>query len=443
MKSLRGIGKGLGVGLATAVGATFLALAACTGGGAPEGSAEKAAGPVPVTLWYHTGRPAERDTITRQVAAFNARQHDFRAALTLIPEGAYGAQVQAAALAGDLPDLLELDGPMLASYAWAGRLRPLDGLLPDAATADLIPSLEVQGTWQGRRYGAGTFDSGLGLFADRAALAAAGIDLPADPAHAWDAARFRQVLGALAAHDPDGQVLDLKLNQRGEWLTYAFYPLLVSAGGDLIDRRTLKAAGTLDGPASVRALTELQGWIAGGRVDPDLDDAAFTSGRVALAWAGHWEYPRCKAALGERLAVLPLPDLGTGSRTAQGSWQWAVTKDARAPEGAARFLAFLLEPDQVLAMAQANGAPPGTRAATARSPLYGPGGPLRLFAEQLGTVSVPRPATPAYPAITAAFQRAVSDIAAGADVREALSRAAADIDRDVAASRYPVPGAPR
>ena len=89
-------------------------------------------------------------------------------------------------------------------------------------------------------------------------------------------------------------------------------------------------------------------------------------------------------------------------------------------------------------MSGANGAVPATRAAVARSPLYGEAGPLRLFVEQLERGAVPRPRTPAYPAITSAFQRAFDDVRNGGDVRRALGRAAAVIDRDVADNRgYP------
>jgi multiple sugar transport system substrate-binding protein len=425
--------------------AALLPVAACTRKEAEAPATP--AGPEPVTVWFHTGRLAERDVLQSQVADFNGRQDGYRVALTLIPEGGYNAQVRAAALAGDLPDLLDLDGPLLASYAWSGLLVPLGSLLPKATRADLIPSIATQGTWPPERgarlYGAGTFDSGLGLFADRAALAAAGVRVPDATATAWSAKEFRDALAALAERDPDGQVLDLKRNYKGEWFTYAFSPLLVSAGADLIDRKTLKAGGTLDSDAAVAAMSQVQSWFRGGYVDPNLDDAAFVQGRVPLSWAGHWEYGRYHDALGARLAVLPLPDMGTGSRTGQGSWQWAITAKAKSPEGAAAFLAYLLEPEQVLAMANANGAPPGTRAATARSALYGPGGPLRLFAEQLGTAGVPRPRTAAYPAITDAFQRAFADIASGADVKGALTRAAAAIDRDVADNHgYPVTGTP-
>ena len=44
-------------------------------------------------------------------------------------EGTYNEQVQAAALAGQLPDLLDFDGPNLYNYAWAGHLLPLDEFL--------------------------------------------------------------------------------------------------------------------------------------------------------------------------------------------------------------------------------------------------------------------------------------------------------------------------
>jgi len=92
----------------------------------------------------------------------------------------------------------------------------------------------------------------------------------------------------------------------------------------------------------------------------------------------------------------------------------------------------LLRPDEVLAMTRANGAVPATREAIARSSLYKPGGPLRLFAAQLlDGYSVPRPQTPAYPIISSAFEQAFRDIQNGGDVQAALDRAVALIDRDI------------
>ena len=397
------------------------------------------AGPLELSVWFHTGQPGERRVIEEQVTRFNASQDEIAVALTLLPEGSYNAQVQAAALADALPDLLEFDGPFLYNYVWQGRLRPLDDLLPASLRDDLLPSIVAQGRYRDALYAVGSFDSGLGLWADRKALEAVGARIPSGVDDAWSVDEFEALLAELAKRDEDGAVLDLKLNYRGEWTTYAFSPLLVSAGADLVMREGVpRAAGVLDGKEAVAAMQRLQRWIGDGRVDPNLDDDAFTARRVALSWVGHWEYNRYREVLGDDLLLLPLPDFGHGARTGQGSWAWGVTRRCEHPEVAAAFLAFLLRPGEVLAMSEANGAVPATREAVARSPLYGEGGALRLFVEQLERGAVPRPRTPAYPAITNAFQQAFDDIRNGGDVQQALSRAAAVIDRDIADNRgYP------
>jgi multiple sugar transport system substrate-binding protein len=393
-------------------------------------------------VWAHAGQESERQVLVQQVSRFNDSQADTWVQLTFIPEQSYNAQVQAAAVAGEMPDLLEFDGPFLYNYVWQGHLEPLDSLLSAKTREDLLPSIKKQGHYLGRLYGVGIFDSGLGLYASRSALEAAGVRIPAGPEDAWTGDEFTDVLWALADRDPDGMVLDLKLNYAGEWFTYAFSPLLQSAGGDLVNRTDFQSAGgVLNGPESVGAMSTLQQWFSRGYVDRNVDDAAFVSGRVALSWAGHWEYPRYAEALGEDLVILPLPDLGKGSRTGQGSWVWGITKRANHRREAVRFLEFLLQPEEVLAMATANGAVPATRTAIERSPLYGPDGALVLFTRQLTDgFSVPRPQTPAYPVITSAFQEVFHDIRDGGSVQGALDKAAAVIDQDIADNKgYPPP----
>jgi len=394
---------------------------------------DQARGPTLLSVWVHAGQAAERRTIEQQVARFNAAQTDVRAQLTFIPERSYNAQIQAAAVAGELPDVLEFDGPFLYNYVWQGHLLPLDALLSTETQTGLLRSITEQGRYLDRLYGVGTFDSGLGLYVRRSALKAAGLRLPTGPEDAWSGDEFSAGLAALAARDEDGMVLDLKLNYSGEWFTYAFSPLVQSAGGDLIDRTDYQSArNLLNGPQAVAAMKVLQSWLTSGYVDPNVDDAAFVSGRVALSWVGHWEYSRYKEALGDDLVVLPLPDLGNGSRTGQGSWVWGVTQRCHSPKAAARFLEFLLQPDEILAMASANGAVPATGPAIERSPLYGEKGALHLFSRQLREgFSVPRPQTPAYPVITSAFQRAFIDIRNGGDVQAALNRATEAIDQDI------------
>lgn len=384
-----------------------------------------------VTLWRHDGTDAENRTFATQVRAFNNAGHHIRIEVRSIPEGDYNDVLLAAAAAGGLPDIVEVDGPLVASYVYQRQLAPLDGLLDAADLAGQLPSLKAQGTVGGHPYAVGVFDSGLGLFADRRQLRAAGItDWPRTPTQAWTASEFTRVLRRLAAHDPDGRVLDVKENYGvGEWLTYGFAPLVSSAGGSLVDPDTLTPAGHLDGPATVRALTQLAAWAR--FVDPDADDAAFVQRRVALSWVGHWVYRDYARALGPDLLVLPLPDLGSGSKTGQGSWAWGISAHSAHSEQAADFLHFLLSEPEVLRMTAANGAVPGTQDALGASAAYQPGGPLRLFAEQLlascgsraptpDCVAVPRPTTPGYPMLSAQFAEAVAASLAGRDPTPAL-----------------------
>ncbi len=179
--------------------------------------------------WAHSGREAERLVMEKQVARFNNRQDSVRVRLTFIPEGAYNAQVQATALAADLPDVLEFDGPFLYSFVWQNHLRPIDEYLARETPDNVLESVKNQGTYRQRLYSLGQFDSGLGLFGRRGRLEAAGARIPQGPEDAWSVQEFESILARPAENDPDGQVLDLKLNYGGEWYTCGFSPVLWSA----------------------------------------------------------------------------------------------------------------------------------------------------------------------------------------------------------------------
>jgi multiple sugar transport system substrate-binding protein len=394
-----------------------------------------------LTVWAHAGQASERKIIEQQMRVFDQQHDDISIDLTFIPEHSYNAQVQAAAIADDLPDVLEFDVPYLYNYAWQGHLQPLDELLPGRLKQDLLPSIINQGNYQQHLYGVGTFDSGLALYARRSLLQKINARIPENPAQAWTISEFNTILKNLSQQDEDGAVLDLKLNYPDEWFSYAFAPVIQSAGADLIDRTDYRhAVGVINNDAAVGAMQHIQSWLRNGLVDANVDDAAFINERVALSWAGHWEYQRYAGAFGDDLVLLPLPDFGQGSRNGQGSWVWGIASQSLRQQQAAKLIRFLLQPEQILAMTSANGAVPATNTAIKQSDLYKKGGALHLFVQQLrnGT-AVPRPATPAYPVISASFRQAFADIRNGMDVKQALDRAAAAIDQDIKDNRgYPL-----
>ena len=379
-----------------------------------------------------------------QVSAFNATEQQVQVKLITLPVGDYAQQVQAAAAHGGLPDLLDFDGPNLYNYAWSGKLKPIDSCVSKSLREDLLPSINEQGSYANRRWGIGTFESGLGLYVRSSILMKAGIRIPASPADAWTADEFTTVLQRLRQA---GFVrpLDLQLNEPNpEWYTYGFAPAVWSAGGDLIDRTDYRTVdGFLNGPGAVKAFTVMQQWFTEGYVDRNATGDAFEESRSPISWIGHWFYDRYSKAFPGDIRIVPLPNFGERTATDSGSWQWGITSNATDGDAVWRFLQFLLRPAEVLRMTRANGAIPATRSAVRISPDFAAGGPKHLYIEQLeDRVARSRPQTPAYPALSAAFARAFNEaVLQERPVDASLDAAARSVERDLREHQYYPPPA--
>ncbi len=388
-----------------------------------------------ITVWTHNlPGDAEGEALVAAVKAFEQTQDDYKIELVPIAGENYPDRVTNSAQSGSLPCVLEFDGPYLYNFSWLGYLQPIDRFVSAEMKADFLPSIIAQGTFDGKLYSLGQFDSGLAIYGNRQYLAAASIRIPTFE-QPWSLAEFEEALEKLTALPEVEHAIEMKINYgRGEWFTYGFSPILQSFGGDLIDRQTYQqASGMLDGPQSVEAMQHFQSWFdKGWASQPTADDEFYVSKTVALSWVGHWMYNPYADGLGEDLILLPMPDFGSGPKTGMGSWNWGITSNCLDPVGAWTFIEHLLSPEEILRMTGANGAVPARQSALAQSTLYGETGPLHLFVQQLeSNRAVPRPITPAYATISTAFAKAVENIVNGADVRTELSQAAQEIDQDI------------
>lgn len=422
----------------------LLVATACSSGGGGEGAVcDGTIDQDTIEVWVHEG--SEADAYVELIEDFNASGAGVTVELTQIPEGGYTDAVNSAAAAGDLPDVIDFDGPTLANFAWSGNIVHLEDCITDEVRDKLLPSIIEQGEYAGNLYAVATFDSGLGLYAWRSALDEVGARIPEGPDDAWTAEEMEQVLVDLQ-NAGYAMPLDIKIHYgtQGEWMTYGFAPVVWSAGAGLVDRDSLEAEGVLNSEEAVEALTIFQDWAERDLINTEtVDDTPFLEKTTPLSWVGHWMYNPYKEAAGDDLVLLPLPDFGDGSKTGMGSWAWAITSANEDGDAAWAFLEFATQDDTILTITAANGAVPATTTALEQNPLYDEGGDLHLFRVQLEgapDIAVPRPLTPGYPTVTSEYWGAMDKILLGEDVQSTLDSAAAAIDADVEANDgYPEP----
>ncbi|HIY25240.1 MAG TPA: sugar ABC transporter substrate-binding protein [Candidatus Brachybacterium merdigallinarum] len=381
-------------------------------------------------MWTHAGGNEEELPVIEQIVAdFNA-QSEVEIVLESFPQASYNDAIVAAATSGDLPDILDLDAPIMPNWAWAGYLAPLE--IDQTVLDTMLPT--TIGRFQDQVYSVGPYDTALALLGRRSALEAAGLRIP-EVDSPWNREEFDEALAALSELPDYEFAIDLGVWDVAEWWPYAYAPLLQSFGGDLIDRSSfLTADGVLNGPEALEFGNWFQsvftnGWAS---TTPTTGGTDFTQGIVPLVWAGGWQVLQAMDVHGaDEVLVLPPPDFGAGSKTGAGSWQWGISSSSQNVEAASEFLSFLLQDEYLVAYSDAIGTFPTTPTAVEQTEHYQPDGALEPIYEISREYALVRPETPAYPVISSVFDRIMRDIMAGSDVQTSLDQAVADIDANI------------
>ncbi|MDJ1007974.1 MAG: extracellular solute-binding protein [Paracoccaceae bacterium] len=400
--------------------------------------ATSAAAQTELSLWYHGAGSAnaEEALVNQMVEEFNASQSDWRVVIETFPQLAYNDAVGAAALAGELPDILDVDGPVMPNWAWAGYMQPLgidesilDGFLPGPI-----------GRWNGEVYSVGLWDAAVAMTTRRSTLEDNGIRVPTieEP---WTKDEFDAALATLQATGDFDHALDLGMAWAGEWYPYAFSPFLQSFGGDIVDRETYQTAeGVLNGDEALafgewwQSLFE-NGYVPGTSQDAADRETGLLNGTYAIQWNGNWAALPVVEAFGDDALFLPAPDFGNGPVIGAASWQFGISATSEHPEGAREFIEFAMQDRWFAAFSDGTGLIPSTASAAAMTENYAPGGPLEVFYDLSEAQALVRPVTPGYIVQAKVFEKALADIANGADVADTLDAAVDEINEDIEANQ--------
>lgn len=389
-----------------------------------------------LTLWYHgAGNDTEREILTQIINDFNASQSDYVVERQDFPQESYNESIVAGALAGNLPDIIDMDGPVMPNWAWSGYLAPLD--LPAGALDNFLPG--TIGAWDGKVYSVGLWDAAVAIYARKSVLEENNIRIPTLD-KPWTLEEFDAALETLQATGKYEYAFDPGMAWTGEWYPYAFSPFLQSFGGDIVDRSTyLTAEGALNGEEAIafgqwwQSLFE-RGLAPGTSQDGADRETGFIDGKYALQWNGNWAALPALEAYGDDMLFLPAPDFGHGPKIGAGSWQFGISSKSQHQDGANAFIQFAIQDKYLAAFSNGIGLIPSTPSAAAMTKNYAPGGPLEVFFGLSDAQALIRPPTPAYLSAALTFEKALADIANGADVATALDAAVDEIDADIQAN---------
>ena len=385
-----------------------------------------------LTMWYHgAGNDVESKIINQIVDDFNASQSDWKVTIESFPQTSYNDSVVAAALAGNLPDIIDVDGPIMPNWAWSGYMQPLQ--IDEAKIENFLPG--TKGMWDDKLYSIGLWDAAVALYARTSTLEELGLRTPTLD-KPWTKDEFMDALKKAKASGNYKYALDLGMNDQGEWYPYAYSPFLQSFGGDIVDRSTYKTAeGALNGDAGL-AFGEwwqslfTEGYAPGTSESPADQQTGFIDGSFAFQWNGNWRAVATMAEVDD-VVFLPAPDMGNGPMIGAGSWQFGVAKTSGHPDGASAFIEFALQDKYLAAFSDGIGLIPSTASAAQMTENYKDGGPLAVFYDLSNAQAKVRPVTPGYVVQSKVFTKAMADLANGADVADTLDAAVDEINADI------------
>lgn len=414
---------GSAVAIAAAVG--MAAVGCSAGGGEGDGTADS---PVTITFWGsygNGGNSTQQDALNNVlIPAFEDAHPGIKVKYVDIPYDDLLQKLTTSAAGDELPDLVRADLGWVPQFADLGVLVPLSDAMDDfQELADsTYPGVLATNLYDGKYYGLPLDTNTRVLITSQEALDAAGFDAPPST--------FDELKAMATALKGTG----MSVFADGGLGAWNISPWIWSGGGAVTDDALTTSTGYLDGPKSVAAVQMLVDFYQAGQI-PNLitgnEGAVSTSdglpgGQYATILDGPWMQGVWSGQYPDFTPIYaPVPAGDGGSISVVGGEDIVLTASSKHQEAAMEFIRFTLSERFQIEMAktgQMTVVPAFADQQTGIADFYS------TFSDQLKTakarLAIPKAAmvdTILSTELTPAFEGSIS-------VKEALSRAAAQID---------------
>lgn len=338
-----------------------VALASCDLGGSTTATVPYI---TELDVWVPSGSVEEGRLMQEQALRFNQSHEDVRINMVILPPGDYHEQLRLAVTKQTLPDMMRMPAEWLYTFAWQEHLLPLDKLLTDAVSEDLLPVALQQGMYQGRLYGVTPLLNRPLLYARRSQLpmslatefvAALAEDQSAE---AMSYRRFSALLAALSRVSNHSAVLEIQQQPLGLLaLMNMNWPQDELAVAELQQQDKLQSL--FNQPALIQLVQTYQQWLVQGYISSD-SHSVFMAGGVPLLLASQREARTLQSRWHDDLMLLAAPHTAQQQPVLMADWFWSLRRHGEKQAAAIRYLEFLLQAEEVRLMAQASSLLPAT-----------------------------------------------------------------------------------
>lgn len=389
------------------------------------------------TLHYATPLTTEVIDVGERplIEEFMRRNPDIRVEIEQIPFSNYNTRLTTEIRGGQGPDIGRINHSDVMLFGGARFLLPLDAAIAEQGidTSVFIPGLLDVGQMGGVQMTLPMTTDARVLFYNPRLLAEKGFD--AAPA-TWE--ELIAVTAAFGGTDIAGYGLvsdsdfALSYNQLG--------PYIIGSGGTLLSDDG-SAAVAAESEGVIAAVEMMQEMVRTGGTTPNIEATSganltqmFAQDRLAMMLGGPWTRTSILNAnpdlvYGTDFATAPVPvrQEGMSSGSVAGGWHMGIFANTSHPEAAARLLAFLMEPENLIAL-NANEAFPPLVGGLGNEP-WSSDPFFAAFDAVLPGSNVPFTPVARFAEVSAAFGRAMTPVLA--DPSGSVHEALADFDRQV------------
>lgn len=351
--------------------------------------------------------------------------------------------VRSANQGGAAPDIFLANAPNVITYVNLGLVEPVTDMFSAEDLEDFFPTVRLGSTIGGQFYGPSTNENGQALYYDRTLTDRLGIKPPTtlDEAWTWDEALaiFKEVQASERSRRGSDQFWALfpNMGNTGMFFSGGFPRSAGEKGSNaykMVSDDGKSTTGYLDAPEAIAGMQLMQDIHQTHGIAPITKQSdLFYNDQIAFFQGVPIYYSRIlKSRPDIDLASTPVPYIKTPI-IHTGSFAWLVNRETSRMDDAKLFVKFMGSPEGNDVVARGWTSPPIRRSMIADRPERTKA-PLSLFVEAMDRWSVPRPLTPGFSELDAAWTKLEADIVNGGDVKALVADTVKRIDAQL--SRY-------